>query len=68
MWGDVSGTVGGGGNDRSNGRWTVVSSDKLVVPKISVIFSAVRLWCGGRLAREYVRMLLSWDLESVMLM
>ena len=25
MWRDVSGTVGGGG---SNGRWTVVSSDK----------------------------------------
>ena len=27
VWGDVSGTVGGGGNDGSNGRWTVVSSD-----------------------------------------
>ena len=27
MWRDVSGTVGGGRNDGSNGRWTVVSSD-----------------------------------------
>ena len=28
MWRDVSGTVGGGRNDGSNGRWTVVSSDR----------------------------------------
>ena len=28
VWGDVSGTVGGGRSDGSNGRWTVVSSDK----------------------------------------
>ena len=28
MWRDVSGTVGGGRNDRSNGSRIVVSSDK----------------------------------------
>ena len=29
MWRDVSGTVRGDGNDRSNGRRTVVSSDTI---------------------------------------
>jgi hypothetical protein len=27
VWRDVSGSVGGGGNDGSSGSWTVVSSD-----------------------------------------
>ena len=47
MWRDVSGTVGGGGNDGSNGRWTVVSSDTVGLPGagVGVVLSIVAICC-----------------------
>ena len=55
VWRDVSGTVRGGGNDRSNGSRTVVSSD------IHPPFRIVTSWHDGGLEREGKKILPTGD-------